>query len=86
MAAPCATILCVVDEGARSRDRANLVFLHSDRAERTCGECGHDDALHDEYGCAAWLGAFVKAEPGQVLGYCRCRLGRGGVPAKPPLP
>jgi hypothetical protein len=41
----------------------------------TCG-CGHEVALHDGNGCAAFLGAFV--ETAGVDRYCRCRTARNG--------
>jgi hypothetical protein len=52
---------------------------------RTC-TCGHDDVLHDAYGCAAWLGAFADETPVEPLGYCECRTQRGDVIGKVAAP
>jgi hypothetical protein len=51
-------------------------------ATGVCG-CGHEYDVHDAYGCAAWLGAYPQAEPGNVLGHCRCHVGRDGLPGAP---
>jgi hypothetical protein len=51
--------------------------------EREPCACGHEDALHDAYGCAAYLGAFV--ETAGSSRYCGCRrpFGREGASPVP---
>ncbi|HEY0613151.1 MAG TPA: hypothetical protein VGC96_00865 [Candidatus Elarobacter sp.] len=41
-----------------------------ERAEGSC-VCGHDRTLHDQHGCAAFLGAF--AETARFKRYCPCK-------------
>ena len=43
--------------------------------EATC-QCGHAGALHDEHGCAAFLGAFP--ETSRIQAHCRCQRPRVG--------
>lgn len=47
-----------------------------DRNETGC-VCGHDGALHDEHGCAAFLGAF--AATAHLKRYCPCKQRSAGL-------